>query len=205
MTALIYTFSLYFFFQLGTLFSGRTDIGGFAICFFLYTLTYSLLLQIYLYITNHPRWRPQEPQFITDRILTSYLTIAVCFYFILLGYFSSHERPQLLAMFMWLFYPLALIYIYSHNFSLLSYIEPPRQLVTDGPYTYLRHPFYCTTLCYYWILPILFDAMWALTFFPIIWYLTARRIRFEELILSRVPGYKEYQKQTPYKVLVGIW
>jgi protein-S-isoprenylcysteine O-methyltransferase Ste14 len=85
--------------------------------------------------------------------------------------------------------------------------ERGHQVVTTGPYAWVRHPGYAGALVTYWLTPIFLDSLW--TFIPVafITILLLIRTDLEDRTLKHeLPGYKEYATQkTRYRLLPGIW
>ncbi|RPA81241.1 hypothetical protein BJ508DRAFT_326624 [Ascobolus immersus RN42] len=91
----------------------------------------------------------------------------------------------------------------------------PKKLVDSGPYAWVRHPGYISTLLltpttYLMtgmdVLPEVWN--WGLGAFMAVLFLawTVERVAIEEKLLSRrVAGYEEYKRRVRWKVVPGIW
>lgn len=80
------------------------------------------------------------------------------------------------------------------------------QVVTTGPYRFIRHPGYVGVLWTYLALPLFLDSLWALI--PAVLTLAASILRtaLEDTTLQKeLPGYKEYAQKTKYRLFPGIW
>lgn len=80
------------------------------------------------------------------------------------------------------------------------------QVVTTGPYRFIRHPGYVGVLWTYLALPLFLDSLWALI--PAVLTLAASILRtaLEDTTLQKeLPGYKEYARRTKYRLFPGIW
>lgn len=80
------------------------------------------------------------------------------------------------------------------------------QVVTTGPYRFVRHPGYVGVLWTYFALPLFLDSLWA--FIPAVLTLAASILRtvLEDATLQKeLPGYKEYAQKTRYRLFPGIW
>lgn len=80
------------------------------------------------------------------------------------------------------------------------------QVVTTGPYRFVRHPGYVGVLWTYLVLPLFLDSLWA--FIPAVLTLAASILRtaLEDTTLQKeLPGYKEYMQKTKYRLFPGIW
>lgn len=80
------------------------------------------------------------------------------------------------------------------------------QVVSSGPYRWIRHPGYAGVLLTYLATPVFLDSSWAFlpTMFTILFFVirTALEDRFLQVELE---GYREYAKRVRYRLLPGIW
>jgi protein-S-isoprenylcysteine O-methyltransferase Ste14 len=84
--------------------------------------------------------------------------------------------------------------------------ERGHQVVSTGPYRFLRHPGYAGLLWTYPVIPLLLDSRWA--FLPallLIGMVVVRTLLEDEALQQELPGYQEYAANTPYRLLPGIW
>jgi protein-S-isoprenylcysteine O-methyltransferase Ste14 len=80
------------------------------------------------------------------------------------------------------------------------------QVVTTGPYRFIRHPGYVGVLWTYFALPLFLDSLWA--FIPAMLTLAASILRTaleDKTLQEELPGYKEYAQKTRYRLFPGIW
>ena len=80
------------------------------------------------------------------------------------------------------------------------------QVVTTGPYRFIRHPGYVGVLWTYFALPLFLDSLWALI--PAVLTLAASILRTaleDKTLQAELPGYKEYAQRTKYRLFPGIW
>jgi len=85
-------------------------------------------------------------------------------------------------------------------------LQDGHQVVTTGPYRYVRHPMYSGTLLS-WVATALALGSWWM-FIPaaagialFIW----RTAREDTTLQDKLPGYREYTQQTPYRLIPGVW
>lgn len=84
--------------------------------------------------------------------------------------------------------------------------ERDHQVVSTGPYRFLRHPGYAGLLWTYPVIPLLLDSIWAyLPTLLLIGMLVTRTSLEDETLQRELPGYKEYASNTPYRLLPGVW
>jgi len=80
------------------------------------------------------------------------------------------------------------------------------QVVTTGPYRFIRHPGYVGVIWTYLTLPLFLDSLWA--FVPAVLTLAASVLRTaleDKTLQAELPGYKEYAQRTKYRLFPGIW
>ncbi len=81
-----------------------------------------------------------------------------------------------------------------------------QKLVSTGPYAVVRHPMYFAQLLIYLSIPIALGSYWAFPLFLAMPVILVLRIQNEEQVLLRgLPGYKAYQKKTPYRLIPYVW
>ncbi len=80
------------------------------------------------------------------------------------------------------------------------------QVVSSGPYRWLRHPGYAGALLTYLATPLFLDSSWA--FLPTVFVVILMIIRtsFEDRFLQdQLEGYRDYAKRVRYRLLPGVW
>jgi protein-S-isoprenylcysteine O-methyltransferase Ste14 len=84
--------------------------------------------------------------------------------------------------------------------------ERGHQVVSTGPYRFVRHPGYAGALWGYLAIPLLLDSAWA--FLPailLIGTLVLRTALEDKTLQAELPGYKEYARKTRYRLFPDIW
>ncbi len=84
--------------------------------------------------------------------------------------------------------------------------ERGHEVISSGPYRWVRHPGYAGALLNYLATPIFLDARWA--FLPAILLVVVLVIRThleDKTLQEELPGYRKYTKRVPYRLLPGIW
>jgi len=93
-------------------------------------------------------------------------------------------------------------------FSTVVRIQTDRghQVVTTGPYHYVRHPGYVGFIIVNLMTPIILGSWWALICAVIVICLFVARTALEDRMLqNELEGYKEYAAQVRYRLLPGVW
>lgn len=103
----------------------------------------------------------------------------------------------------WLFVP-----VFNANRFAASVIrtETGQTVADSGPYRLVRHPLYSVSLAVWVWIPLSLGSLVALSALPLIALLIIGRLLHEEKILRRdLPGYAEYCRRTPYRLIPGVW
>ena len=79
------------------------------------------------------------------------------------------------------------------------------QVVTDGPYCYVRHPMYAG-MFFFECIPFLLGSWWALIPGGLMIVIFIIRTALEDkTLIAELPGYAEYAQRVRYRLLPGIW
>ena len=109
-----------------------------------------------------------------------------------------------LAGYVWSSYAL----IENRFFSGIVRLQADRdhQVVSSGPYRWMRHPGYAGALLLYLATPLFLDSQWA--FLPAIFLTIVLVIRTnleDRTLQDELPGYREYAERVRYRLLPGVW
>ena len=84
--------------------------------------------------------------------------------------------------------------------------ERGHQVVSSGPYCWIRHPGYAGAMVTYLATPFFLDSIWALL--PTLFVLTAMVVRTsleDRTLQEELDGYREYAGRVRYRLLPGVW
>jgi protein-S-isoprenylcysteine O-methyltransferase Ste14 len=84
--------------------------------------------------------------------------------------------------------------------------ERGHRVATDGPYRYVRHPGYAGAIMAAVATPFLLGSLWGLI--PAIMAAALYVVRTgleDKTLMEELPGYKEYARQTCYRLLPSVW
>lgn len=85
-------------------------------------------------------------------------------------------------------------------------IQDAQYVVDTGIYGKLRHPFYLATTLFYFSISIALNSILTMAVFVLYIPVLNRRIVLEEAYLkSELPGYEEYMKKVPYRLIPNLW
>lgn len=84
--------------------------------------------------------------------------------------------------------------------------ERHQHVVSEGPYRFVRHPLYASTLFFFVGVPLLLGSWWGLTLAPLFTVvLGARAIGEEDLLREELAGYEAYIREVRFRLVPGIW
>jgi len=98
--------------------------------------------------------------------------------------------------------------IENRFFSGMVRIQTDRghQIVSSGPYRWIRHPGYAGALLTYLATPIFLDSRWA--FLPVMFItivLVIRTSMEDKVLQDELEGYHDYARRVRYRLLPGVW
>lgn len=85
-------------------------------------------------------------------------------------------------------------------------IQERQQVVSTGPYRFVRHPMYAGTLLFFVGTPLLLGSWIGLCFVPVFAAVLAARAVLEERTLAKgLPGYTEYAARVRFRLIPYVW
>ena len=85
-------------------------------------------------------------------------------------------------------------------------VERDQQVVSTGPYSWVRHPGYAGALWSYLALPLFLDSGWALLPAVFLAIVVVIRTSLEDrFLLDELKGYRDYARRVRYRLLPGVW
>jgi len=85
-------------------------------------------------------------------------------------------------------------------------VEQGQQVISSGPYAFVRHPMYLAMILMMTASPLALGSYWAML--PSVLFialLAARAKNEEELLQKELKGYTEYMQKTHYRLFPGVW
>jgi protein-S-isoprenylcysteine O-methyltransferase Ste14 len=80
------------------------------------------------------------------------------------------------------------------------------QVITSGPYRFVRHPMYVGIVLLSLANPLIWGSAWALALSAVLILLFIwRTAREDRALRQELDGYEEYAGQTRYRLLPGVW
>ncbi len=85
-------------------------------------------------------------------------------------------------------------------------VETGQTVISTGMYGFVRHPMYVAALFLLAGTPLALGSWWTLLLIPVCLAILVARILNEEKVLVRdLPGYSEYQKKVPTRLIPFVW
>jgi protein-S-isoprenylcysteine O-methyltransferase Ste14 len=84
--------------------------------------------------------------------------------------------------------------------------EGGHAVATAGPYQFVRHPGYAGAILFQLATPLILGSLWALV--PAVLAAVAAVVRTvleDRTLQEKLDGYREYTRQVPYRLVLGIW
>ena len=85
-------------------------------------------------------------------------------------------------------------------------VEPGQRVVSTGLYAHVRHPMYAGALVMILAMPLALASLWALLIAALsIPLLIARILDEERALVAELPGYADYCRAVPYRLIPLVW
>ena len=84
--------------------------------------------------------------------------------------------------------------------------ERGQTVATGGPYRFVRHPGYSGAILSQLTTPLLLGSIWALipSIGSVIFYVLRTSLE-DDTLVSELPGYPEFTRETRFRLLPGVW
>jgi len=84
--------------------------------------------------------------------------------------------------------------------------ERGHHVISSGPYAWVRHPMYSSTIFFFVGMPLMLGSWRGLIMAPVFIVLFGFRARLEEsALVAGLPGYADYLERVRYRLIPGIW
>jgi protein-S-isoprenylcysteine O-methyltransferase Ste14 len=103
---------------------------------------------------------------------------------------------------------LVIFFVFRENTFTSTTIElsPGQEVVSTGPYAWVRHPMYVGALVMLLGMPIALGSWWGALIMVVVLAVLVWRLLDEEAFLARnLPGYVEYQQKVRYRLIPWVW
>jgi protein-S-isoprenylcysteine O-methyltransferase Ste14 len=93
----------------------------------------------------------------------------------------------------------------SHASSIIE-VKEDQRVISTGPYRLVRHPMYSASILLFLATPPALGSLWGLI--PAVGLsatIIARLLDEERYLAQQLPGYEEYRRQVPHRLLPHVW
>jgi protein-S-isoprenylcysteine O-methyltransferase Ste14 len=152
-----------------------------------------------------------------DKVITWIYTVLLLSMLVVAGLDAGRFRwsvmpvaLQIVGVILLIFAGTVIWWVMSVNYFLSRYarIQDDRgqQVITEGPYRYVRHPMYAMLVPFMFGIAFVLGSWWALVPAGMIGVLYILRTALEDRMLQEeLPGYREYAQKVRYRLFPGIW
>jgi protein-S-isoprenylcysteine O-methyltransferase Ste14 len=104
------------------------------------------------------------------------------------------------------FYVIYLVFKANSFASSTIGVAEGQNLVSTGPYAFVRHPMYAGALIYLLGTPLALGSYWGIVVLALMTPILIWRLVDEERVLEqRLPGYSDYKRQVQYRLAPGVY
>lgn len=163
-------------------------------------------------IENRMTYTPTEG---SDRLFTALAGFNFFIFFILIGLDAGQLKiapvPDWGKLIGFMGISISLVFIFltlrENTFaSRIIEVQEDQQVISSGPYSLVRHPFYLGVILFTGSIPLALGSFLGYIPWIIFALLFVYRIKVEEAFLTKeLKGYKEYRKKVPKRLIPLIW
>jgi protein-S-isoprenylcysteine O-methyltransferase Ste14 len=85
-------------------------------------------------------------------------------------------------------------------------INKKQKVISTGPYGYIRHPMYAGAFVMLFGTPLALGSFFGLfVVLPLIFVIIVRLLAEEKFLVKNLPGYEQYRKKVPFRIIPNIW
>jgi protein-S-isoprenylcysteine O-methyltransferase Ste14 len=104
------------------------------------------------------------------------------------------------------FYGIFLVYRENTFTSATIELAQDHRVISTGPYAIVRHPMYASGCIFLLGTPFALGSYWGLVpFAATMPFLIWRLVDEERFLAQRLPGYTDYQRLVPYRLIPRVW
>lgn len=152
-----------------------------------------------------------------DIVLVSLWTIAVLSSLVISGLDEKYQWSKFISGY-WIYFGIVLVIlgdffvlwamVVNRWFTKVVAVQSDRghQVITSGPYQYVRHPGYVGAVAIWIGTPLILGSLWA--FLPVListLILVIRTKWEDDTLQEELAGYKNYAAKVKYRLIPGVW
>jgi protein-S-isoprenylcysteine O-methyltransferase Ste14 len=117
---------------------------------------------------------------------------------------------QALGLAMYLLSMICIMWVFRENSFAAPLVkvqaERGHHVISTGPYAWVRHPMYSSSMLFFIGVPLLLGSWWGVLMSPLFILLFAIRAGIEErALIAGLPGYADYTRRVRYRLVPGLW
>ena len=149
-----------------------------------------------------------------QKLLIGFLQIIIIVLFLLPGFdhrFGWSHVPLWLAIFSQAASLAGYVIIHwvmkvNHFASRVVEVQSGQQVISTGPYRWVRHPMYFGSLVIFLFMPLALGSYWTLVpAFLVVPIFVLRLLKEEKVLLEQLPGYSDYCATMRYHLVPYLW
>jgi protein-S-isoprenylcysteine O-methyltransferase Ste14 len=167
-------------------------------------------------LAERMRLTARDEQPAADKKFMPAIVAAVVIWFVVMGIdrrFHPSEASfvlQALGLAMYLLSMVCIMWVFRENSFAAPVVklqaERGQHVISTGPYAWVRHPMYSSSMLFFIGVPLLLGSWWGVAMLPVFIVLFAIRMRIEErTLIAGLPGYADYRTHVRYRLVPGLW
>lgn len=99
-----------------------------------------------------------------------------------------------------------LVFLENSFTSAIIEVSSEQRVISTGPYSLVRHPMYSGAMLLLIFTPLALGSWIGLPMaLPVIFVIVARLLNEEKFLQSNLPGYEEYRRKVPHRLIPFVW
>ena len=167
-------------------------------------------------LAERMRLTARDEQPAADKKFVRAIVVTVVAWFVVMG-IDRRLHPseasfvlQALGLAMYLLSMVCIMWVFRENSFAAPLVkvqaERGHHVISTGPYAWVRHPMYSSSMLFFIGVPLLLGSWWGVGMVPLFVVLFAIRMRIEErTLIAGLPGYADYRARVRYRLVPGLW
>ena len=167
-------------------------------------------------LAERMRLTARDEQPAADKKFVRAIVVTVVAWFVVMG-IDRRLHPseasfvlQALGLAMYLLSMVCIMWVFRENSFAAPLVkvqaERGHHVISTGPYAWVRHPMYSSSMLFFIGVPLLLGSWWGVAMVPLFVVLFAIRMGIEErTLIAGLPGYADYRAHVRYRLVPGLW